>query len=62
VDSLELADLLHLFRKLARRMTVDEILADHLHTSRRMTVYAAAPFAADYPTQEEIVFVGRERL
>jgi hypothetical protein len=43
-------------------MTVDEILADHLHTSRRMTVYAATAFAADYPTQEEIVFVGRERL
>jgi len=27
-----------------------------------MTVYAAAAFAADYPPQEEIVFVGRERL
>jgi hypothetical protein len=30
--------------------------------SRRMTVYAAAAFAADYLTQEEIVFAGRERL
>jgi hypothetical protein len=33
-----------------------------IHTSRRMTVYAAAAFAADYLTQEEIVFAGRERL
>jgi len=27
-----------------------------------MTVYVAATFAADYLTQEEIVFAGRERL
>jgi len=33
-----------------------------IHTLRRMTVYAAAAFAADYLAQEEIVFAGRERL
>ena len=46
----------HILRKLAGGMTVDEIVADHLHLTG-MDICAAQGFAADYLAAEEIAFV-----
>lgn len=51
----------HILRKLAGKMTIDEILADHPHLTPD-DIYAAAAFAADYLAQEEIVFASGDRL
>jgi len=51
----------HILRKLAGRMTVEEITADHPHLTPD-DVYAAAAFAADYLAQEDIVFADGQRL
>ena len=51
----------HILRKLAGRMTIGEILADHPHLTPD-DVYAAAAFAADYLAQEETLFAGGQRL
>ena len=51
----------HVLRKLAARLTIDEIIADHPHLTAD-DIYAAAAYAADYMAQEEIVFTDGRRL
>lgn len=50
-----------ILRKLAGRMTVEEILSDHPHLTPD-DIYAAAAFAADYMAEEEIIFAGAQSL
>ena len=45
----------HILRKIAGGMLISEILTDHPHLTPD-DVYAAAAFAADYLSQEEIIF------
>ena len=50
-----------ILRKLAGRLTVDQIIADHPHLTPD-DVYAAAAFAADHLAQEEIIFASGQHL
>jgi len=45
----------HILRKLAEGMTIKEIIKDHPHL-KADDIYAAQNFAADYLSEEEIVF------
>ena len=45
-----------IMRKLAGEMTIEEIIADHPHLTRK-DILAAHEFAADYLADEEIAFV-----
>ena len=50
-----------ILRKLAARMTVEEILGDHPHLLPD-DIYAAAAFAAEYLAHEDIIFADGQRL
>lgn len=51
----------HILRKLAGGMTIKEIIRDHPHLEPE-DIYAAQNFAADYLSEEEIVFSSRSKL
>lgn len=51
----------HILRKLAGGMTIKEIIKDHPHLEPE-DIYAAQNFAADYLSEEEIVFSSRSKL
>ncbi len=51
----------HILRKLAGKMTADEIIKDHPHLKPE-DIFAAEEFAADYLAQEEIVFASGTKL
>ena len=44
-----------ILRKLAGRMTLEEIISDHPHLKRE-DIFAAQEFAADYLADEQIAF------
>ncbi|MBS3772055.1 MAG: DUF433 domain-containing protein [Bacteroidales bacterium] len=50
-----------ILRKLAAGMTIKEIIKDHPHLKPE-DIYAAQKFAADYLSEEEIVFSSRNKL
>jgi uncharacterized protein (DUF433 family) len=50
-----------ILRKLAAGMTVKEIIKDHPHLKPE-DIYAAQNFAADYLSEEEIVFSSGNKL
>ena len=45
-----------IMRKLAGGMTIEDIITDHPHLTRK-DIFAAHEFAADYLADEEIAFV-----
>lgn len=51
----------HILRKLAGGMTIKEIIKDLPHLEPE-DIYAAQNFAADYLSEEEIVFSSRSKL
>ena len=51
----------HILRKLAGGMTIKEIIKDHPHLEPE-DIYAPQNFAADYLSEEEIVFSSRSKL
>lgn len=50
-----------ILRKLAAGMTIKEIIKDHPHLEPE-DIYAAQNFAADYLSEEEIVFSSGNKL
>jgi uncharacterized protein (DUF433 family) len=50
-----------ILRKMAGGMTVEDIVVDHPHLTKD-DIYAAAAFAADHLSQEEIIFASGQHL
>lgn len=50
-----------ILRKLAKGITIKQILADHPHLQEK-DIYAAVDFAADYLAQEDIILADDKQL